>query len=200
MVHLFPDPAVTEISRRTFLATTGGTLATAWLTADAMQLIATGEHAARAGRQNPPPPFEFLSVADAADLEAATSQIIPSDDTPGAREARVVYFVDKSLATWRKDQRADFTKGIKELRSRARKSFGAASFAALTEEQRHSVITALEKDRHPFFGALRGATIVGMLANPEYGGNFNKTGWKMIGFVDQFSWAPPFGWYDANER
>lgn len=196
----FPTHAVTEISRRTFLATTGGTLAAAWITADAADLLATGQHAASVSRQSPPPAFEFLTAADAADLEAATSQIIPSDDTPGAREAHVVYFVDRSLATWRKDQRADFSKGIKELRSRARKSFGAASFAALTEEQRHNVIAALEKSKHPFFGLLRGATIVGMLANPEYGGNFNKTGWKMIGFVDQFSWAPPFGWYDANER
>jgi gluconate 2-dehydrogenase gamma chain len=38
-----------------------------------------------------------------------------------------------------------------------------------------------------------------MLSNPEYGGNFNKMGWKLIGFDDRFSWAPPFGWYDANE-
>jgi hypothetical protein len=37
-----------------------------------------------------------------------------------------------------------------------------------------------------------------MFANPEYGGNFQKTGWKLIGFTDQFSWAAPFGWYDRD--
>lgn len=191
---------MTEISRRTFLATTGGTLAAAWLTADVADLLATGKYAAQAGRQNPLPPYAFLSAADAADIEAATSQIVPSDGTPGAKDARVVYFVDKALATWQRDQRGDFAKGIKELRARAGKSYGAKSFVALTDAQQHAVIASLEKDKHEFFGALRGATIVGMLSNPEYGGNHGKLGWKMIGFSDQFSWAPPFGWYDANER
>jgi len=60
------------------------------------------------------------------------------------------------------------------------------------------VIASLEKDKHPFFDALRGATIAGMFANPEYGGNHDKAGWKLIGFDDRFSWAEPFGWYDRN--
>jgi hypothetical protein len=39
-----------------------------------------------------------------------------------------------------------------------------------------------------------------MFANPEYGGNRDKIGWKMIGFDDRFSWGPPFGWYDRDVR
>ena len=190
---------MTEISRRTFLAASGGAVAGAWLLADAAHLLASGAHAARAGRAVPPLPFEYLNAADAADLEAAASQIIPTDETPGAREARVVYFIDKSLATWAKDQRPRFRGAVTELRKRARAQ-GATSFAALAEAQRHAVMVALEKDRHEAFQAIRGATIAGMLSNPEYGGNHGKSGWKMIGFNDQFSWAPPFGWYDANDR
>ena len=45
---------------------------------------------------------------------------------------------------------------------------------------------------------LRFATVAGMFANPEYGGNADKTGWKLLGFNDQFSWSSPFGWYDRN--
>jgi len=188
-----------EITRRGFLATTGGALAAAWLSADPEKLLAAGAHAARAARENPPPPFEVLTAVQAADLDAATSQIIPSDDTPGAHEMHVVYFIDKSLATWAKDQRSPVEKGLLELQARAAKENAAAtSFAMLTDDQRHAVIASLERDKHPFFFLLRGATVTGVLANPEYGGNFNKLGWKMIGFNDQFSWAPPFGWYDAN--
>ena len=44
--------------------------------------------------------------------------------------------------------------------------------------------------------ALRGLTMLGMFSNPSYGGNFEKSGWKMLGFVDQFAWTPPFGYYD----
>jgi gluconate 2-dehydrogenase gamma chain len=190
---------MTEFSRRGFIATAGGALAAAWLTADAAKLLAAADHAARVAREIPPPPYEFLSAAQATDLDAATSQIMPSDDLPGAREAHVVHFIDKSLATWAKEQRPVFAKGIAELRKRAsQQSASAKSFAALTDDQRHAVIASLEKDKHEFFFVLRGATIAGMFSNPEYGGNFNKQGWKLLGFDDRFSWAPPFGWYDAN--
>jgi gluconate 2-dehydrogenase gamma chain len=198
---------VDELSRRAFLVS-GGAFAAAWLVAPADKLLEAGLHAARAARENPPPPFVVLTADEAADLDAATSQIIPTDDTPGAHEARVVYFIDKSAQTWAKDQLPDIRKGIAELRARAAKlsanGMQAGSpaaqnaFVALNDDQRHAVIESLEKDHHPFFGTLQGATVVGMLANPEYGGNYNKSGWKMIGFVDQFSWAAPFGWYDAH--
>ena len=85
------------------------------------------------------------------------------------------------------------------MRARAAKAQkGATSFAALTGPQQIAVLTALEKEKPQLFGPLRFATIAGMLANPEYGGNYSKTGWKMLGFNDQFSWAAPFGWYDRN--
>jgi hypothetical protein len=37
--------------------------------------------------------LSFLSAAEAADVEAASAQIIPTDDSPGAREARVIDFI-----------------------------------------------------------------------------------------------------------
>jgi gluconate 2-dehydrogenase gamma chain len=192
---------MTEISRRGFIATAGGALAAAWLMADPAKLAATGMYASKVRGAPQGTPFQFLTAAQAADIEAATAQIIPSDGTPGAREARVVHFIDRALATWQKDQRPVFAKGAAELTARAKKAQrGVASFAALTDAQQRDVIASLEKDKHEFFNALRSATIVGMLSNPDYGGNYDKTGWKMIGFNDQFAWGPPFGWYDANER
>ena len=189
---------MTDISRRGFITAAGGAVAAVWLTADAEKLLASGEHAARAGAGDPPP-FQFLTAHQAAELDAATSQLMPSDGTPGAREARVVYFIDNSLATWAKEQRPVFTNGLAELRKRAAATApGAKSFSSLGAEQQQAVIASLEKDQNQFFFALRGATIVGMFANPEYRGNFDKAGWKLIGFDDRFSWAPPFGWYDAN--
>jgi gluconate 2-dehydrogenase gamma chain len=184
---------MTDLSRRQFFAASGAAAAAIWITAESRDLFAAGLHAAQATR------FENLSPADAADIEAATAQIIPTDATPGAREARVVYFIDKALGTFAKDQKPAFQAAGKELRSRAAKTKkGAKSFAELSSAQQVSILTALEKEKPEMFGALRSATVAGMLANPEYGGNLNKTGWKMIGFVDQFSWAPPFGWYDKN--
>jgi hypothetical protein len=36
-----------------------------------------------------------------------------------------------------------------------------------------------------------------MFASPKHGGNFNKAGWKLIGFEDTLNFKPPFGYYDA---
>jgi hypothetical protein len=184
---------MTDLSRRQFFAASGAAAAAVWLAAESRDLLAAGLHAAQATH------FEALTPADAADLEAATAQIIPTDATPGAREAHVVYFIDKSLTTFAKEQKPAFQKIAAELRARAAKTQkGAKSFAALSSAQQIAVLTALEKEKPELFGPLRFATVAGMLSNPEYGGNFNKTGWKMIGFVDQFSWTAPFGWYDHN--
>jgi hypothetical protein len=56
----------------------------------------------------------------------------------------------------------------------------------------------MEKEKPALFRVLRFGAIAGMLANPEWGGNYQKTGWRWIGFDDRFSWGPPFGWYDQN--
>jgi gluconate 2-dehydrogenase gamma chain len=189
-----------EVSRRAFLAGLGGSFAAVWLAAETHDLLAAGAHAARAGRQSPRPPFQFLTAEHGADLEAMSAQIIPTDDTPGAREAHVVYFMDQALATYAKQLREPVTKGLTELRARSTKMFRAKSFASLGNAQQITLLTALEKEKSPFFETIRGATIAGMLANPEYGGNTNKLGWKMIGFDDRFSWGPPFGWYDRDAR
>ena len=182
-----------DVTRRHFIAIAGATATSVWLAAEARDLIAAGVHAAQAKR------FEVLSDADAADIEAAAAQIIPTDDTPGAREARVIYFIDRSLGTFAKSQRRAFENGATELRKRAGKvQRGATSFVSLPNDKQIEVIASLEKDKHEFFDALRLGTIAGMLANPEYGGNSNKTGWKWIGFDDHFSWAAPFGYYDRN--
>ena len=45
----------------------------------------------------------------------------------------------------------------------------------------------------PFFGRMRLLTVAGLLALPSYGGNEDKVGWKLVGFVDRHAWQPPFG-------
>lgn len=182
---------MSEVSRRQFMMLAGSAAAGTWLAANRSELLAAGVHAAQATR------FETLTAADAAELEAAAAQIIPTDETPGAREARVIYFIDKAVSTFAKDQRKAVESAAKELRERAANR-GAKSFAALPSAQQIAVLTAMEKEKPQPFNVLRFATIAGMLANPEWGGNHQKVGWKWIGFDDRFSWAPPFGWYDRN--
>jgi hypothetical protein len=39
---------------------------------------------------------------------------------------------------------------------------------------------------------------MGYLSRPEYGGNHNQAGWKLIGFQDEMTFDPPFGYYDSE--
>src|SRR5690242_18374432 len=108
-------------SRRDFLAVSATALASLWLTADPQEVHASLRHAAHVARSRQPVAFETFSPEEAADVEAIASQIIPTDDTPGAREAKVVYFIDHSLANWASSGKADFTKGLQELNAEVEK-------------------------------------------------------------------------------
>jgi gluconate 2-dehydrogenase gamma chain len=138
-------------------------------------------------------PTVFLTAAQAADVAAMAAQVFPTTDTPGANEARVIYFIDLALVSFAKDSQAVYTSGLADLQTRAA-AMGAASFAALTSDQQIQVMTAIEKT--PFFAAVRTHTITGMFAAPQHGGNYREAGWKMIGFDDSLNFQEPFGYYD----
>jgi gluconate 2-dehydrogenase gamma chain len=140
-----------------------------------------------------------LSPAQAAQVDAITARILPSDGTPGAREAGVVYFVDQSLNGYAKEQAPLFADGLKALGEAVAKKHGsAATFASLTPEQQDAMLHDVEKT--PFFGAMRFATLAGFLSLPKYGGNKDYIGWKFIGQEVVMEHKAPFGWYDRPEN
>ena len=125
------------------------------------------------------------------------THIIPSDDAPGAREAHVIYFIDRVLATFDRDKQPAYTQGLKDLRHRTQELVSSVNrFSSLTTEQQIQLLSAIEKT--DFFELVRLHTIMGYLSRPEYGGNYNQTGWKLIGFEDQMTYHPPFGYYDSE--
>ena len=126
------------------------------------------------------------------------AQIIPADDTPGAREARVIYFIDRAPSTFDREKQPIYINGLNALQEQCALKSPAKNFPALSSAQQIEVLQAIEKTE--FFEAVRTHTVVGFFANPEYGGNQGQIGWKLIGFEDQFSYQPPFGYYDAQEN
>jgi gluconate 2-dehydrogenase gamma chain len=183
-----------EMHRRDFVGMLGGAAIATWLSAGWSELHAAGRAAATSAPQEP---WLVLTAPQVAELDAITAQLIPTDDQPGAREARVVRFIDRSLSTFAKDQRPKLEQALAKVSEfAARRRPGTTSFAALGAADQVAVLTALEKEAPDEFWSLHGPAVVGMFANPEYGGNFGKAGWKAIGFQDRFSWTPPFGYYD----
>ena len=142
-----------------------------------------------------PSSYTLLGAADAADVEALTSQIIPSDDTPGAREAGATYFIDRALGSFFAHWRPGFMRGLADFQSAARAAHPqAASFAALSSDRQIEFLRTV--DRTPFFEQARLLTCCGMFMDPSYGGNRDLIGWKLMGFEDQHTFEPPFGYYD----
>jgi hypothetical protein len=187
----------TDKSRRTFILSTGGALTGAWLVANWPAVAAAAEHAAHAAVADEPTAFGFLNAPDAADVEAIAAQILPSGTTPGAREAHVVYFIDRALATFFADRAPAFVTGLAQFQRTFRELHPTvAAFAAAAPEEQVAFLRAA--DRSEFFENLRTLTIWGTLSSSRYGGNHENAGWKLIGFEDQHVFAPPFGYYDRD--
>jgi gluconate 2-dehydrogenase gamma chain len=186
----------TSKSRRDFLTNSAAGLGSVWLAANWPAILEAEEYAQRAATSAQPVQFAFFTDAQAADIDAMASQIFPTDTTPGAHEAHIVNFIDRALVTFARERRNVYIQGLKDLQTKTKELFPSASkFSALTAPQQIQLLTAIEKT--PFFLAVREHTLTGMFANPKHGGNFNKAGWKLIGFEDTLNFKAPFGYYDA---
>src|SRR5438093_10687900 len=100
-----PNPMDNEDnSRRMFLIKSLTGVSSAWLALRLPEIVAAQEHAHHATQSAAPVKLEFLSPEQAAEVEAVAAQIIPTDDSAGAREARVIYFIDRPPTTFDKDR------------------------------------------------------------------------------------------------
>jgi len=141
----------------------------------------------------------FFTKEEASEIDALTAVIIPSDSTPGAREAGVLHFIDRALATFDQEKQPLYWVGLAQLRAKVETMFSpGVIFSRLTHEQQQNVLAEIEQSE--FFNTLRTHTVMGFFGNPAYGGNKNKVGWNLIGFEDSFTFHPPFGHYDAEQR
>jgi gluconate 2-dehydrogenase gamma chain len=184
-------------SRRSFLAGSATGLGSAWLASQWPGILAAQEHAQKVAKSGKPGKLGFFSAEQGAEVESVAAQIVPADDTPGAREAGCLYFIDRALTTFDKGKQSVYTEGLGALQAKTAALFpSGGKFSALTSAQQIQVLKAIEKT--PFFTQVRVHTITGLMANPEYGGNQGKIGWNLIGFEGKFNYAPPFGYYDGE--
>jgi hypothetical protein len=136
-------------------------------------------------------------VAEARAMRAVATQLIPSDDGPGAEEAGAVYFVDRVFGLGHFGHDVPIVRsGLADLDARAR-LLGAADFAALVDATQINVMKHLEHTT--FFATARTLVIIGTFAEPSYGGNKNNTGLRLVGIDHRPSYSAPFGWYDVQD-
>jgi gluconate 2-dehydrogenase gamma chain len=140
--------------------------------------------------------FQLLSEEEVLEYSAISARIIPSNGTPGATEAGVIYFIDSVVADNREVEHQILKDGLATLQSEGAAQFGVASFYLLKDEQQDQLLRQIESSE--FFNTIRFLTVAGMFSSPEYGGNRDKVGFELLGFTDQHAWQPPFGFYDAD--
>src|SRR5882762_10533097 len=118
---------INELSRRTFLLRAGTGISAAWISANWPALVSAARHAHKAAKTAVPPKFEFFTPEEAAEIEAITARIFPTDETPGAREAGIVYFIDRGLVTFGTEDQRTYRAGLPELHARVTEMFPNAT-------------------------------------------------------------------------
>ena len=140
--------------------------------------------------------FTTLNTEEAQELAAIAARIIPTDETPGANEAGVIHFIDNVLGSSRTEVLSPVREGLASLQDAVSRSHGGRKFSELEPQAQDAALRDIEDT--PFFSTMRYLTIAGMFSLPDYGGNRDHAGWKLIGFEHRHVWEPPFGFYDAD--
>ena len=135
--------------------------------------------------------WRFLTTEEAKVLEAVCEQIIPADKDPGAKEAKVVNFIDKQLVKYYKKHQNTYRTGIAGVEETSKMEY-SQSFDKLTFEQQFQIMLSLESgkakgkiwEQHSsadFFNLVREHTMQGFYGSPKHGGNINYLSYKMLG-------------------
>ena len=127
-----------------------------------------------------------LTLAQLKVIEAIAGRIIPATDTPGAIEAGAADYINQALADAYASLLRGYQRGIEALDNHCRAAHGE-SFAALDTGQQDEILENLEagkietvSDGARFFAMVRGHVMEGFFCEPDYGGNRDLIGWKLV--------------------
>ena len=125
---------------------------------------------------------DFLSSQLKALLAEVTETILPTTDTPGAKDLKIHVFVQKMLTDcYEPEVQENVIKGLETVEQEARKATGK-QFATCSAAQRESILTQLEVSAEPaissFYKLVKDLTLQGYLTSEYY--LTKHTNYKMI--------------------
>jgi gluconate 2-dehydrogenase alpha chain len=130
-----------------------------------------------------------LNPREARIVTVIFERMFPADENgPGATEIDVVNYVDKALAGPYSEKLEWYRLGLAALDRIATRRYGA-NFADCAASDQDELLSELEQGQVPefvtpppvaFFDLLRTHLQEGLFADPVYGGNRNKLGWKIL--------------------
>ncbi len=143
--------------------------------------------------------FKILTRSETRILEAVADRIFPTTDTPGAVEAGAVNYIERALAGDYAPLLRLYRRGLRAVDRHGRRRFGP-NFSALDDLQKDTILLDFEAGRvsdckkaAEFFEMVRCHVLEGVFGEPEYGGNRDLIGWRLIEFPgQQFGYAKAY--------
>jgi gluconate 2-dehydrogenase gamma chain len=137
------------------------------------------------------PGYYFFTEEEAACIIAICEQIIPADDDPGATDAGVVYYIDKQLTEYFKEDQSLYRNGIIAIQTSCMNLYGSL-FEQLDSKKQLEFLKNMEKGRLEgeewgevrqagFFSTLLNHTMQGFYGSPRHGGNKDYVSYTMMG-------------------
>lgn len=140
--------------------------------------------------------FKVLTRNEARTMEAMADRIFPRTDTPGAVEAGAVNYIDVALAGDYAQLVPLYRRGLRAINRHARLKFGK-KFYTLGDPDKDGILSAFEsgsiagfKKAAEFFEMVRYHVLEGVFCEPQYGGNKDMIGWRLVEFPGQQSGYP----------
>lgn len=139
-----------------------------------------------------------LTESETKTLAAIAERIFPTTDTPGAVEIGALDYIECALRGDYAPLVPLYRAGLRVVDRWASAKFGQ-QFHSLTESQKDAVLSDFEAGvvtgfakAAEFFETIRYHVLEGVFCEPQYGGNRNMTGWRLVNFPGQ-----QFGYADA---
>ena len=165
-----------KTTRRQFLRTSG---------------LAAGATVVLASCNRQVSPYRFFTEAQARCVIALCEQIIPADEDPGATDAGVIYFIDRQLMAYYRDDQSLYQRGIEQLQLASQTLHGSA-FESLSFSEQTRMLERMEQgsvdnegwsasEQRTFFNKLVDHTMQGFYGFPRHGGNRDFVSYRMMG-------------------
>jgi gluconate 2-dehydrogenase gamma chain len=143
--------------------------------------------------------FENFTLTEGSTLAAIADRIFPKTNTPGAIEAGALDYIDLALRGDYAQSLPLYRRGLRAVNRHARRKFGG-KFANLDAEQKDVVLADFEAGKAPgfkkaaeFFETVRCHVLEGVFCEPQYGGNKDMIGWRLVDFPgQQFGYPDPY--------
>lgn len=140
-----------------------------------------------------PAPYRFFSEAEARLLIPMCEQIIPRDDTPGATDAGVIFYIDRQLSSVFSRHQQTYRLGLKSFRKTCLQVY-QTPFEQLEFARQTEALRLIESGKAPkelwgnpssstFFNLVLDHTRQGFYGSPRHGGNRDYASYRMLGLA-----------------